>query len=119
MYIPWAQSTVKHGTSAQIFVGTQTLVSIDVYGVKTDKELINTLQDNIRKRGAMDKLISDRAQTEVSRKVLDILRNTSLMTGRVSHTMSTRTQRNADTRPSRRTQTNYLTALAHPLIPGF
>jgi hypothetical protein len=61
-------------TSAQIFVGTQTLVT-DVYGMKTDKEFVNTLQDNIRKRGAMDKLISDRAQTEISKKVLDILRN--------------------------------------------
>jgi hypothetical protein len=61
-------------TSAQIFVGTQTLVT-DVYGMKTDKEFVLTLQDNIRKRGAMDKLISDRAQTEISHKVLDILRN--------------------------------------------
>ena len=42
--------------------------------MKTDKEFVNTLEDNIRKRGAMDKLISDRAQLEVSKKVLDILR---------------------------------------------
>ena len=61
-------------TSAQVFVGTKTLVT-DVYGMKTDKEFVNTLQDNIRKRGAMDKLVSDRAQTELSKKVLDILRN--------------------------------------------
>ena len=43
-------------TCAQIFVGTKTLV-IDVYGIKTDKQFVNTLEDNIRKRGAMDKLI--------------------------------------------------------------
>jgi hypothetical protein len=61
-------------TSAQIFVGTKSLVT-DVYGMKSDKEFVNTLQDVIRKRGAMDKLISDRAQTELSNKVLDILRN--------------------------------------------
>ena len=61
-------------TSAQIFVGTKSLVT-DVYGMKSDKEFVNTLQDNIRKRGAMDKRISDRAQVEIGKKVLDILRN--------------------------------------------
>ena len=61
-------------TSAQIFVGTESLVT-DVYGMKSDKEFVNTLQDNIRKRGAMQKLISDRAQVEISNKVLDIMRN--------------------------------------------
>ena len=47
----------------------------DVYGCKTEKQFVNTLEDNIRKRGAMDKLISDRAQVEVSGRVLDILRS--------------------------------------------
>ena len=61
-------------TSAQIFVGTQSMVT-DVYGMKSDKDFVNTLEDNIRKRGAMDKLVSDRAQLEISNKVLDILRN--------------------------------------------
>ena len=48
-------------TSAQIFVGTKYLVT-DLYGMKTDKQFVNTLEDNIRQRGAMDKLISDRFQ---------------------------------------------------------
>ncbi len=61
-------------TCAQIFVGTETLYT-DVYGMKTDKEFVNTLEDNIRKRGAMDKLISDRAQAQISNRVKDILRN--------------------------------------------
>ena len=61
-------------TSAQIFVGTESLVT-DVYGMKSDRDFVNTLQDNIRKRGAMQKLISDRAQVEISNKVLDIMRN--------------------------------------------
>ena len=61
-------------TCAQIFVGTESLVT-DVYGMKTDKEFVNTLEDNIRTRGAMDKLISDRARAEISNRVLDILRN--------------------------------------------
>jgi hypothetical protein len=39
-------------TCAQIFVGTETLV-IDVYGMKTEKQFVNTLEDNIRERGAL------------------------------------------------------------------
>ena len=35
---------------------------------------VNTLEDNIRRRGAMDKLLSDSAKTEISKKVMDILR---------------------------------------------
>ena len=34
-------------TSAQIFVGTKTLVT-DVYRIKSDKQFVNTLEDNIR-----------------------------------------------------------------------
>ena len=60
-------------TIAQIFVGRKSLVT-DIYAMKSEKEFVNTLQDNIRKRGAMDKLISDSAQVEVSNRVLDILR---------------------------------------------
>ena len=43
---------------AQVFIGAKTFIS-DAYGMKSDKQFINSLQDNIRKRGAMDKLISD------------------------------------------------------------
>jgi hypothetical protein len=60
-------------THAQIFIGTESLVA-DAEGMKTEKQFVNTLQDNIRKRGAMDKLISDRAQVEISERVKDILR---------------------------------------------
>jgi hypothetical protein len=60
--------------AAQIFVGVESLVT-DAEGMKhSDKQFVNTLEDNIRKRGAMDKLISDRAQAEISNKVKDILR---------------------------------------------
>lgn len=34
----------------QFFVGTETLVS-DVYGMKTDNEFVNSLEDNIRRSG--------------------------------------------------------------------
>jgi hypothetical protein len=60
-------------TSAQIFIGRESFVA-DCYGMKSDKEFVNTLEDQIRRRGAMDKLISDRAQVEISKKVQDILR---------------------------------------------
>ena len=58
---------------AQIFVGTKTMFT-DVYGMKTDSQFINTLKDCIRHRGAMSQLISDSAQVEISKRVLDILR---------------------------------------------
>ena len=60
-------------TLAQIFVGRDTLV-IDVYPIKTQKEFITTLQDNIRERGAMELLISDRAKIEIGNECHDILR---------------------------------------------
>ena len=61
-------------TSAQLFFGTKSTVT-DVYGMKTDKQFVNTLEDNIRERGAMDSLLSDSAQTEISKKVMTVLRN--------------------------------------------
>ena len=59
-------------TAAQLFVGRNTLVT-DAYGMTSDKQFVNTLEDNIRKQGAMDKLISDSAQVEVGKRVKDIL----------------------------------------------
>jgi hemerythrin superfamily protein len=74
-------------TAAVIFVGIDTQVT-DIYGIKTDKQFINTLKDSIIKtdkqfintledsiiqRGAPNKLISDRAQVIFSIKVLDNL----------------------------------------------
>jgi hypothetical protein len=59
---------------AQLFVGKDTLVS-DVYEMKSQKQFVNTLEDNIRKRGAMSQFISDYAKVEMSNKVLDILRS--------------------------------------------
>ena len=59
-------------TCAQIFVGQETLV-VNVYSMKSDKQFINMLEDNVHKRGAMDKLVSDSAQVEISNKVKDFL----------------------------------------------
>mmetsp|Transcript_22842 Transcript_22842/g.34620 ORF Transcript_22842/g.34620 Transcript_22842/m.34620 type:complete len:658 (+) Transcript_22842:2551-4524(+) len=58
---------------AQIFVGTESSF-LEVYGMKSEKQFVNTLQDTIRRRGAPTGLISDRAQVEISNQVLDLLR---------------------------------------------
>jgi hypothetical protein len=61
-------------TAAVIFVGTSTQVT-DAYGIKTDNQFVNTLEDNIIQRGAPLKLISDRGQVIVSHKFADIHRS--------------------------------------------
>ena len=67
---PAVDSGVKH---AQGFVGRDTPVA-DVYPMKSGKQFVNTLEDNIRRWGAMDKLLSDSAKTETSNKVMEIVR---------------------------------------------
>jgi hypothetical protein len=61
-------------TMAQFYCGRKSLV-IDIYGMGSSKEFVNTLLDNIQERGAMDKLISDKAQVETSNHVKDVLRS--------------------------------------------
>ena len=67
---PAVDSGVKQ---AQVFVGRDTLVA-DAYPMKSGKQFVNTQEDNIRRRRAMDKLLSDSAKTEISSKVMDSLR---------------------------------------------
>ena len=61
-------------TMAQFFCGRATLVC-DADGIKSTKQLINTLSDKIRKRGAIDTLISDGGKYEISKRVTDLLRS--------------------------------------------
>ena len=60
-------------TMAQFFVGKDTLVC-DTYGIKSQKQFINTLYDNIKTRGAMHTIITDDGKYEISKKVTDLLR---------------------------------------------
>jgi hypothetical protein len=60
-------------TMAQIFIGRRTHF-LEIYGIKSENQFVNTLLDTIRKRGAMDKLCSDSARVEMSERVLDVLR---------------------------------------------
>jgi septum formation inhibitor MinC len=59
-------------TSAQPFVGTKTHTA-DVYPIKSDKQFVNMLLDNITQRGTPTKLISNRAQVEISERVKQVL----------------------------------------------
>ena len=67
---PAVESGVRQ---AQLFVGKESLVS-DIYPMRSGKQFINTLEENIRRCRAMDKLISDSANPYISHKVQDILR---------------------------------------------
>ena len=58
---------------AQLFVGKESLVS-DIYPMRSGKQVVNTLEYNIHRHRVMDKLISDSAKNEISRKVKNILR---------------------------------------------
>ena len=49
-------------------------VATDTIFSNTPAVDINTLEDNVRRMGAMDKLLSDSAETEISKKVMDISR---------------------------------------------
>ena len=57
---------------AKFFCGRDTLVC-DAYGIKSTTQFINALSDNIRKRVAMDTLISDGGKCEISQQVTDLL----------------------------------------------
>ena len=63
-------------TSAVIFVGVETQMT-DVDGIKTDKQFVNTLEDNIIQQGAPSNnlLVRDRSQVLVSNMSVDILRS--------------------------------------------
>ena len=96
LYIPWRHEPVATDTifsdtpavdcgvkQAKVFVGRDTIVAdttsretvvADAYPMKSVKQFVNSLEDNIRRRGPMDKLLSYSAKTEISNKVMDILR---------------------------------------------
>ncbi|KAG7338517.1 reverse transcriptase RNA-dependent DNA polymerase [Nitzschia inconspicua] len=60
-------------TQCQVFVGMNTDVT-DVYPLQTSKQFVNSLEDNVRFRGAPTKLVSDQAPVEISGRALEFLR---------------------------------------------
>ena len=61
-------------TMAQFFVGKDTLVC-DAYGIKSQKQFISTLCDNINTRRAMDTIITNGGKYQISKKIADLLRS--------------------------------------------
>ena len=59
--------------TAVIFTGTKTSVT-DVYGISSDDQFVNTLEDNIRERGAPYRLVSDNGSVIIAERVKTILR---------------------------------------------
>ena len=58
---------------AQLYYGCTTHVT-DILPMKLEKQFVNTLEDIICSRGAPNRLITDRAQVEISQRAHDILR---------------------------------------------
>ena len=85
-------------------------------GMKTDQQFVNTLEDNIRRRGAPTKLISDRAQVQISNKVKDILRVLCISDWQSEAHQQHQTLQNDATRLSRLLPTLSLTALVGEAI---
>ena len=87
-------------TMAQNFVGKRTLVT-NVYPLTSQEQFVNTLEDNIRFRGAMTRLISDYAKVEISNKVKDILRMYHSSSWNSEPCTKLRIQLRGDTAPSK------------------
>ena len=76
--LPLTPSSVTHQPSMMVVLWPnssldETLWLCDAYVIKTQKQFINTLHDNIRFRGAMTTLITDGSRYEISKKVTDLL----------------------------------------------
>ena len=99
-------------TMAQSFVGKDSLVS-DVYPMHSSKQSVNTLEDNIRFRGAMSKLISDCAQVEISKKLETSSECTTAVVGILNLIIKIRILLRGAIRPSRHGQTPSSTGLEH------
>jgi hypothetical protein len=102
-------------TVAVIFVGVNTQVT-DVYGIKTDKQFVNTMEDNIIQRGAALKSVTVVNPLSVTRLQISCVHSV-LTTGKVNTINSTRIRLKDTTRPSRIVLTVFLTAL-EPLPIG-
>jgi hypothetical protein len=60
-------------TAAVVFVGISSMVT-NVYGVKNDRQFVNTLEDQITALGTPTRLLSDNGSAEARQSALNILR---------------------------------------------
>ncbi len=106
-------------TVAQFFVGCNSMLC-DIYGIKTGKQFVNTLEDNIQEHGAPNKLSS-----VIVPKLKSVSRfKTSfvlflLEAGKVNPTNSNRILLNGIFSLSRLLPTPSLTALVPPQALGY
>ena len=63
---------VGDGSTCVQLLGTKTLVA-DAYVMKTYKQIVNVLEGGISKREAMDEIVSDSTQSEISNREKDTL----------------------------------------------
>ena len=103
---------------AQRFVGKRTLV-IDVYPLKSQKQFVNTLDDNIRYKGAMTNLSVTMPKLRFLTKLRTSLEFTIAPVGTQCLTTKTRIQLREDTAPSKVRPTPSRIELVLQLIVGF
>ena len=84
----------------------------------SSKHFVNTLEDNIRFRGAMSKLISDYAQVEISMRLKISSECMTAVVGILSLLIKTRILQNDIIGPSKHGPMLYLTGLEHLLTVG-
>ena len=80
---------------AQFFVGKDTLVC-DGYGIKSQRQFINTLHDTIKTRGAINTIIADGGKYEIFKKVADLLRSLLIKNMNQNPTISIKMKLNRD-----------------------
>ena len=90
-------------TAAQFFVGRKLLFRLVTPCGSSDKD--RALMDEIRKYGAMDRLISNNARAQSSAQVKGILRTFCIRIGKVSLISETRTMQSEHGRIPRRAPT--------------
>ena len=72
---------------AQIFIGIGSEVC-DTQGFRSTKQFVNSLEDNIRKCGAMDKLVSDQCKWRLVSVNKTSFKPSSFHRGKANHTSS-------------------------------
>ena len=96
--LPQTLSLVTHLLSmmevAQFFVGKDTLVC-DAYGIKSQKQFINTLYDHIKTRGAMNTTITNGGKYESQGKLLTVSGASSSSNMNQNHTINIKTKLNS------------------------
>ena len=85
---------------AQLFVGKDSLVS-DTYPLRSGKQFVSTLEDNIHRHSAMDKLISDSAIMRSPTRSRTSSGPTTSVIGSLNHTIRIKTLLNGGIEPSR------------------